>query len=133
MNIPCRICGGFFPPQHPSARLCSDKCKYVSMLLSSPQAKHMGRDKAIEYYGELYDDPLRLYRHYRHADTIQEIYDFCIAQDRWSFTCVEVAEDSVSSITHQKLAQIRRKYGILLKSDDKPATWTLSLPGQEIS
>lgn len=130
-RITCRICEGMFSPSHPSTRLCSPRCVYISDRLKSRPAKQMTREDAVQYYGDLFDDPLRLYQHSRHASVLQHIYDFCKENKRDTFTCAELNVDSPIRITHQKLAQIRKKFNVLEKCADPTIHWKFSLPDPE--
>ena len=65
----------------------------------------MTKEQAIEEYGELFDDPLRLILHTRYTQTIRVIYNHCIAHNTKEFTCEQVTSDELR-ITPQRLGHI---------------------------
>lgn len=110
----CRLCGKPFDAETATTRYGSDRCRYIALRWAQnehrPAAVSMTKEQAIEQYGEMFDDPLRLVMHTRHAAAIRRIYDYCIAHNRSTFT-IEQVEGIPTNITSQMLGYIARDHG----------------------
>jgi len=108
----CRLCHADFDAGHASTGYCSERCRYIAARWQQHEYKFgtgsMSQDEAVDHYGELFDDPLRLIRHTRHAHIIRRIYDWCVAHDTETFTCTQVAELH-QSITSPMLGRIAKE------------------------
>ena len=105
----CRMCSREFDADHASKRHCSDRCAYIATRWSQYKFKYgndsMTKEQAIENYGAMFDNPLRLILHTRYAPAIRVIYDHCIAHNTQEFTCEQVTSDKLR-ITPQQLGHI---------------------------
>lgn len=85
----CDICATVFDTHYKVRIHCCKRCAYIANKLKLPPAKKMERAEAIEYYGVIFDNPLRLYRGTRYYSILQRILKFCEARGRREFTYSE--------------------------------------------
>jgi len=85
----CPICGGMFQSHR---KYCGSRCVYIGSKLLTAAAKQMSRAEAIEYYGGLYDDPLRPYGRTKHKPMLREIYGYCRSHNTMTFMIPDLEE-----------------------------------------
>jgi len=134
----CPVCGRTFVTSDAHKKYDTDRCSYIALYLKRPQAVRMGRDAAIEHYGALYDDPLRLVGKTRYSPQIRHIYAWCVEHGRTTFTAREIAEGFDGDIGYYKLAAIHRRHHVVHACGERETNgvgsryetlWKFELPG----
>lgn len=123
----CRVCGELFERPHPSTMLCSPRCVYISGKLGTVTGKRLGRERAIEHYGTLWDDPLRLYRHSKYEPVIAAIYKMCVARGTNRFTGDDLRSAGIR-VPMRQIGIINKRFGIFERDvSASPIVWSMCI------
>lgn len=132
-SIICPICLKEFTPTYGRQKYDTKRCQHIAMYLNRPQAVKMGREAAIEHYGNIFDDPLRQIGKSKYMPALRWIYDWCIRNERTTFTEKEIAAGYIGEFEWYTLAAIGRRHDVIHACAEKyssnPTVWRFDLPG----
>lgn len=115
----CHICQKIFTPKTSYHINCTEKCAYISRHILLPAAENMTRNEAIEYYGALYEVPLRRYIRSRHRPLLQVLWNFCEQHNTTTFTQRDINEFTDLDMHSQSLAVCARNIPAVRKTGDR--------------
>jgi len=110
----CKTCGKKIISGSNNQKYHPGRCLYIANNLRRPAAKRMGRDAAIEYYGEQFDDELlQLVGKTKYMPHLRHIAAWCEKAETNTFTEKEISEGFDGVLRYYELAAIHRKFGIV--------------------
>ena len=86
----CPICEKTFETEHVRQVCDTDRCTYLRLKLAGAPAQSMSRADGIEYYGGLYDSPVRGIVRPKYKALAIAIHDLCVEYDSREFVYSEL-------------------------------------------
>ena len=108
-----------FTPKGPHHKNCCTRCAYISVRLAKNYNLGLTREETIEYYGEMYDNPLRSLIRSKHRELMTVIYDYCEETGKQTFIHRDIAKLGKIKMIPQSLSVCAADVQALSKTGNK--------------